>query len=41
MDKKNRDFDNCINNIMDNISELSSKGVKKEFKADEANDKYL
>ena len=41
MDKKNRDFDNCINNIMDNISELSSKGVKKEFKADEANDNNL
>ena len=41
MDKKNRDFDNCINNIMDNISELSSKGVKKEIKVDEANDNNL
>jgi hypothetical protein len=26
---------------MDNISELSSKGVKKEIKADEANDNNL
>ena len=28
MDKKNRDFDICINNIMDNISELNTKGSK-------------
>ena len=43
MDKKNRDFDNCINNIMDNIAELSSKGIKKETneKEKEINDNNL
>ena len=35
-EKKNRDFDNCINNIMDTISTLPSKGVNVE-----TNDKNL
>ena len=29
-DKKYRDFDNCINNIMDNIKELSTKDLKSD-----------
>ena len=29
-DKKYRDLDNCINNIMDTIKDLSSKGIKNE-----------
>lgn len=41
MDKKNRDFDTCINNIMDNIAELSSKGIKTENKEAEINDNNL
>ena len=41
MDKKNRDFDNCINNIMDNISDLSSKANQNENKENEANDNNL
>ena len=35
-EKKYRDFDNCINNIMDNISEMSAKGINSE-----QNDKNL
>ena len=30
IEKKNRDFDNCINNIMDTISNFSSKGITGE-----------
>ena len=41
MDKKNRDFDLCINNIMDNISELNTKGVKTDIKVKENNDNNL
>ena len=41
MDKKNRDFDLCINNIMDNISELNTKGVKTDIKTKENNDNNL
>ena len=41
MDKKNRDFDLCINNIMDNISELNTKGVKTDIKIKENNDNNL
>ena len=39
--QKNREFDNCINNIMDNISELTSKGFKSENKENDANDNNL
>ena len=41
MDKKNRDFDNSIKSIMDNISDLTSKGIKDENKLNEANDNNL
>ena len=41
MDKKNRESDNRINNIMDNISELTSKGFKSENKENDANDNNL
>ena len=41
MDKKNRDFDICINNIMDNISELNTKGLNTENKVKENNDSNL
>ena len=41
MDKKNRDFDICINNILDNIADLSSKGIKSKNKENDANDNNL
>ena len=41
MDKKHRDFDNCINNIIDNISELSNKGTSNNNKENDANDNNL
>ena len=41
MDKKNKDFDNCINNIMDNITELTTKGIRNENQENEASDNNL
>ena len=41
MDKKNRDFDICINNILDNIADLSPKGIKSKNKENDANDNNL
>ena len=41
MDKKNKEFDNSINNIMDNITELTTKGIQNEKKENEASDNNL
>jgi len=41
MDKKNREFDNSISNIMDNITELTTKGIKDETPEKESNDNNL
>ena len=41
MDKKNKEFDNSINNIMDNITELTTKGIQNENKENDASDNNL
>ena len=41
MDKKNREFDHSISNIMDNITELTAKGIKNETPEKESNDNNL